>query len=70
MCPCYIRRVRYLGLIVLFLKACIDDRLDMVKFLVDRNADINRGDNEGWTVRVVLLHRQAGIRNEEGANQS
>ncbi|GAU98197.1 hypothetical protein RvY_09375-2 [Ramazzottius varieornatus] len=30
-------------------QACIDDRLDMVKFLVERHADINRGDNEGWT---------------------
>ena len=31
------------------LQACIDDRIDMVKFLVQRGADINRGDNEGWT---------------------
>ncbi|OQV12609.1 Protein phosphatase 1 regulatory subunit 12A [Hypsibius exemplaris] len=30
-------------------QACIDDRIDMVKFLVQRGADINRGDNEGWT---------------------
>lgn len=31
------------------LQACIDDDLDMVEFLVEQGADINRGDNEGWT---------------------
>lgn len=30
-------------------QACIDDDLDMVEFLVEQGADINRGDNEGWT---------------------
>ncbi|KAH8312999.1 hypothetical protein KR067_007634, partial [Drosophila pandora] len=30
-------------------QACIDDNLDMVEFLVERGADINRQDNEGWT---------------------
>lgn len=31
------------------LQACIDDKLDMVEFLIEHGADINRQDNEGWT---------------------
>jgi len=34
---------------ILLQQACIDDDLDMVEFLVEQGADINRGDNEGWT---------------------
>lgn len=40
--PCYVH-------IILLQQACIDDDLDMVEFLVEQGADINRGDNEGWT---------------------
>ncbi|EPQ20366.1 Protein phosphatase 1 regulatory subunit 12B [Myotis brandtii] len=29
--------------------ACIDENFDMVKFLVENRADVNRQDNEGWT---------------------
>ncbi|RZC37193.1 protein phosphatase 1 regulatory subunit 12B-like, partial [Asbolus verrucosus] len=29
--------------------ACIDDNSEMVEFLVDHGADVNKGDNEGWT---------------------
>lgn len=31
------------------LQACIDENFDMVKFLVENRADVNRQDNEGWT---------------------
>uniref|UniRef100_G1QAI7 Protein phosphatase 1 regulatory subunit n=1 Tax=Myotis lucifugus TaxID=59463 RepID=G1QAI7_MYOLU len=30
-------------------QACIDENFDMVKFLVENRADMNRQDNEGWT---------------------
>lgn len=30
-------------------QACIDDNLEMVEFLVQHGADINKQDNEGWT---------------------
>ncbi|KAF6200969.1 hypothetical protein GE061_005416, partial [Apolygus lucorum] len=30
-------------------RACIDDNLDLVEFLVEHGADVNKGDNEGWT---------------------
>jgi len=30
-------------------KACIDDKLAMVQFLVEHGADIEACDNEGWT---------------------
>ncbi|CAH1389684.1 unnamed protein product [Nezara viridula] len=29
--------------------ACIDDNLELVEFLVENGADVNKGDNEGWT---------------------
>ncbi|KAB0343298.1 hypothetical protein FD754_020224, partial [Muntiacus muntjak] len=31
------------------LQACIDENLDMVKFLVENGASVNQQDNEGWT---------------------
>lgn len=31
------------------LQACIDENLDVVKFLVENGASINQQDNEGWT---------------------
>lgn len=30
-------------------QACIDENLDMVKFLVENRANVNHQDNEGWT---------------------
>ncbi|NWS75704.1 MYPT2 phosphatase, partial [Crotophaga sulcirostris] len=30
-------------------QACIDENLDMVKFLVENGASVNQQDNEGWT---------------------
>eukprot|EP00069_Balaena_mysticetus_P015759 bmy_09437T0 len=30
-------------------QACIDENLDMVKFLVENGANVNQQDNEGWT---------------------
>lgn len=35
--------------VFLSFQACIDDNLDMVQFLVERKADIDACDNEGWT---------------------
>ncbi len=32
-----------------YFQACIDDNIDMVQFLVERSADIDACDNEGWT---------------------
>lgn len=37
------------NLYILLFQACIDDNLDMVEFLVEHGADVNRGDKEGWT---------------------
>ncbi|KAJ7409693.1 Protein phosphatase 1 regulatory subunit 12B [Pitangus sulphuratus] len=31
------------------MEACIDENLDMVKFLVENGANVNQQDNEGWT---------------------
>uniref|UniRef100_A0A8D2MT72 Protein phosphatase 1 regulatory subunit n=1 Tax=Zonotrichia albicollis TaxID=44394 RepID=A0A8D2MT72_ZONAL len=36
-------------------QACIDDNVDMVKFLVENGANINQPDNEGW----IPLHAAA-----------
>ncbi|RLW06445.1 hypothetical protein DV515_00004539 [Chloebia gouldiae] len=36
-------------------RACIDDNVDMVKFLVENGANINQPDNEGW----IPLHAAA-----------
>jgi len=30
-------------------QACIDDNIDMVRFLIEQSADIDACDNEGWT---------------------
>ena len=38
-----------LNLIPKLFQACIDDNLEMVEFLIEHDADVNRGDNEGWT---------------------
>lgn len=34
---------------IYWLQACIDDNLELVEFLVENGADVNKGDNEGWT---------------------
>lgn len=39
----------YFFLSVSLTKACIDDNFEMVEFLVQHGADINKQDNEGWT---------------------
>ena len=36
-------------MLYLVLQACIDDKLDMVEYLVEGGADIDACDNEGWT---------------------
>ncbi|EOA92933.1 Protein phosphatase 1 regulatory subunit 12C, partial [Anas platyrhynchos] len=30
-------------------KACIDESMEVVQFLVESGADVNQADNEGWT---------------------
>ncbi len=42
-----------------FVKACIDDNIDMVKFLLEHKADLNPQDNEGWTP----LHASVSVGN-------
>uniref|UniRef100_A0A8C3L0S7 Protein phosphatase 1 regulatory subunit n=1 Tax=Chrysolophus pictus TaxID=9089 RepID=A0A8C3L0S7_CHRPC len=36
--------------------ACIDENLDMVKFLVENGANVNQQDNEGWTPLYLISH--------------
>lgn len=30
-------------------QACIDENLEVVRFLVEQGATVNQADNEGWT---------------------
>ncbi|OXB73917.1 UNVERIFIED_CONTAM: hypothetical protein H355_008112 [Colinus virginianus] len=43
------------GVLLAHQGACIDDNVDMVKFLVENGANINQPDNEGW----IPLHAAA-----------
>ena len=45
----YYKQQEFIIVWLFLTQACIDDNLEMVEFLVQRGADVNRGDNEGWT---------------------
>ena len=40
------------------MKACNDSYLDLVRYLIDMEADVNVSDNVGWTPLMMVCHQK------------